>query len=144
MEHCFLSAQILMISLLFTSQTLCHCSLRSAATVEDAKNVSLTPKSSWRSWKRSTPQASSSPKTRGDAFLPPPTSQNARSPSGSRTDEWKKKSSSANPRAATCTPLDIIRDLPLKLQLLSSIMPRIYLLYWKDWRAAFGCIYALI
>lgn len=82
------------------------CSPRSAVTVVGAKNVSLTPRSSSRSWRRSTRPASSSQKTREGASRPPPTYRSARSPSGSRTGGLRRKNSSANPKAITSTPLD--------------------------------------
>lgn len=93
---------------------LCHCSLRSAVIVVGVKSVSLTPRSSWRSWRKSMQQASSSPKTREGASRPPPTSQSVKSRSGSKTDESRRKNLSVNPRAITCTPLDKISDLLLK------------------------------
>lgn len=101
-------------------QMLCHCSLRSAVIVVGVKNASLTPRSSWRSWRKSMQPASSSPKTREGASRPPPTSQSVKSPSGSKTDESRRKNLSANPRAITCTPLDKISDLLVKLQLVPS------------------------
>lgn len=111
---CFLLLPGLMVSLasLFPpTQMSCHCSLRSAATGVGVKSASLTPRSSWRSWRRSTQPASSSPKTRGDASPPPPTSPSARLPSGSRTDGSRRRNSSVNPRAITCTPLDNASEL---------------------------------
>ena len=123
---------------------LCHCSLRSAVIVGGAKSGSLTPRSSWRSWRKSMQPASSSPKTREGASRPPPTSQSVKSPSGSKTGESRRRNLSVNPRAITCTPLDKISDLLLKLQLIPSknIMPYIYLLHRKSWlKNIFGWVF---
>ena len=112
-KHCGVFTHRLIFSWHFSSplQMLCHCSLRSAVIVVGVKSVSRTPRSSWRSWRKSMQPASSSPKTREGASRPPPTSQSVKSPSGFKTDESRRKNLSVNPRALTCTLLDKISDL---------------------------------
>lgn len=95
----------------FFSQMSSLCNQKSAATDEAAKSEFLTPRSNWRSWRKSTQPASSSPKTRDGEYLPLLISPNARSPSGSRTGGWRRKNVSVNlNQALTCMPLDSVQS----------------------------------
>ena len=128
-------AQNLNISLsifLLLPQMWFHCSPRSAATVVGVKSGSRTPSSSWRSWRRSMQPANSSPKTREGASRPPPTSRSARSPSGSRTGESRRRNLSVNPRAITCTPPDEARDVPTAARTFHNTTSSFYLLRRKS------------
>lgn len=100
-----------MVIMPFFSQMSSLCNQRSAATDEAAKSEFLTPRSNWRSWRKSTQPASSSPKTRDGEYLPLLISPNARSPSGSRTGGWRRRNSSVNlNQALTCMPLDSVQS----------------------------------
>ncbi len=61
--------------------------------------------------KKSMQQASLSPKTRDDASLRQPTSQNAKLLFGSRTAEWRRRSLSVNPRLIITCILDVCFEL---------------------------------
>lgn len=68
-------------------------STRARHSAVAGRNEYRTPRSNWKSWRRNTRQTNSSPRTRGGGSPPQLTCRSGRSPSGSRTGGWRRRSS---------------------------------------------------